>query len=331
MTKAQSKRLAEVFAELHDPASHLHFKIVSDLRNGSVLIGKTKRSNPPVPESALEDALSEVYVCLCKMPYPWIMSWNNTGDKTFQDEATANIIVCKLATLEVLTYRRIRANRLVIDADLNHHLITEGNAPVTSTETMNGESPQEYLDYFTQDDRLNVHSTQLIPKDPTRKTFADYRKITPIRAKCHPQKGHFAKQWCADCYSAIGRRFEVIPVYTPALAKMVLAMKRVFKPAPSPVISTILLNRIANTRGVAPPWCPPKPPDTYAGLGFWNAETVEEWMRTALQTMPINGNQFQHATFIRDLNRLHQRGCNLLWERQITKHNQNVLARISDE
>jgi hypothetical protein len=200
MTKAQSEHLADVFAELHDPNSHLHYKIVSDLRSGSVLVGKTQRNNPAAPESDLDDALAELYIYLCRVPWPWTMTWST--DPTFHDEGTATIVICKLAALQVLTNRRVRTNRHVIEADLHHHLLTEGNALLPNG---NGNDADflEVQDSFTQADRLDVHSTQLIPSDPAHKSFADYRKTTTHRALCHPERGHYAKGWCQECYSTM--------------------------------------------------------------------------------------------------------------------------------
>jgi len=97
MTPEQQTRVESVFAELRSSRTHLHHKVTSDLLSGSVKMGKITRRNPPVLKGELEEALSEMYLGLCKLPWPW---WWNVN------ETTANIMACKAVALPQGRHRR---------------------------------------------------------------------------------------------------------------------------------------------------------------------------------------------------------------------------------
>lgn len=303
MTNEQTSRLASVFKQIQTHGNNLRSKVIQDLRTGSVHIGKKSINNPGVPESEIEEALSELYIGLCKLSYPW--THFGSEPQPYNTEKLGDIMSCKRVVVQVLTNRRIRANRRIIEADLNHHLLVEGNAPLLFDE----EEVGEFQDAFAEDRRLNVHDTKLVPNDPARKRFADYRAISPIKAKCHPSEGHFAKGWCQTCYHRVShqipRKNGEIPRYA---ASIVLRTRQV-----APTVKKQLYNRQQHYRKINPP------PDVDNSIVFW-----QEWMKTAAQTAPMEGNQYAHASVVRNINRLYQKRCNILWEHSIRKYNATV-------
>jgi hypothetical protein len=321
MKAEQKKRILAVFSEVKTPGSKLRRKVLRDLRSGSVLIGKTKRNNPGTPESELEDAISEIYIFLCRHPWPWTMYWS-TNDQTYQDEETANIVVLKLAALHVLTNRRIRDNRKAIEPSLHHHMLVEGSAPIRLRGDGDEGDEMEYQDTFTQKDRLDIYCTKLVPSNPQRMSLADYRAVSPIKAKCHTTEGHYSLGWCRRCYEWLRKKHGggKVPGYSPSIS-----LVRTERP-PSKKRLSRLLGKVARSRGAEVTEREEVLVCTYDGLGFWDPTYTAEWFKTLKQTTPLNGNGYSHANLIRDLNRLRQIGNLALWLSLVTKHNQKFLG-----
>jgi hypothetical protein len=322
MTPNQKKTVARMYVECMRQGSLLRQKLELDLLTGSVSMGGVTRNNPPVPEQDLPDAMQSVFIFLMKMPYPW--DW----DKNIDDERTVEIMALKQATLRFLSDRRIRANRRVMEAAIDHFRMVEGNAIISVSNRGGVEEFSEYQDAFFESQRLTTDSTILVLPDDDHKTFTDYRKITTLRAKCCPSAPHYAKGWCEPHYRSFARRGKsVYPDFSPELIPVHRSIGAEWKTKKNGLrvaeTWTTASSRSAWLELLLLPYGQQSP---YDDPITWCNERVREYFRTQRQTLPTSGNCYKHAEVIRRLNKLHREGKIDQYTSQILAYN-NQLAK----
>ena len=295
LTNAQERIWKLLYEEATDPSSRLRYKIDSDLRSGSVKIGYAVRNNPSIPPDEIPDAIQTMFTSMFRNVPPF-----ESG--AYHDRA-AQITWVKRASLYFLSNERIRDNRLTIEPKIHHWRLLEGDAPIPQ----DNKDVLTYLDTFDNDARLNVYDTRLwMPNelDGAHKTFADYRSTSKVKAKCHPDKGHFAKGWCESCYRSFTRRDTSVPVFSPDV-----------------VVPTPRWRRSDKSRS--------DPPAKYALKPFTGPIVWQEYYRTQLQTYPFADNTLSHANFVCQLNTLHQKGRITEYNGLIRKHNEMIAREKS--
>lgn len=314
MTEEQKQKIDQLYQEVLRKDSVLNKHVRMDLLSGSVKMGNLTRNNPAVPETELEDAIQSVFLFLMKMKYPW---------NQCVDETTTDIMALKEACLRYLTDRRIGMNTRKLEADQHHPLMLSGNEPLPRLEN---DDIIEFQDTFSEDQRLNAYSTIFVPEDPQRKSLHDYRKVSKVKAKCHPQQGHFARGWCQPCYGWHINR-GAVPDFKNSLIPKPLApsqSKKAIKAREKAVEAKISsLGKAIAFRGL-----PGGPPVNKITLDIDLPEYVsirdQEYFKTSAQTKPTTDNNYLHASVVRRLNTLHQRQDYTLYDSTVRWYNQQV-------